>query len=162
MTAKPYWPERPGVVGLEPLTEGGFKPSVGKTIPSSFWGEFAEDVHDCGGEATMLVKKDQIVRAGDKRETISTVRWKEPTLIEVDGIDELFTNVSFQMRLSDDRDEITIIYTNMKQVVQRCSTRSHESPEVLKSAPIQETDDPIHRGDENMSMDIDSLDENLD
>jgi hypothetical protein len=129
--ARPYWPDRPGPLGIEQDRAPRFSPSMRKTIPDTFWGEFAEDIHDCGGEQTLLVKANELIRPGNERQTIEEVGWKTAQRIEVDVRDESGMRVSYGMLLSDDREEITFVYTNTKNVVQRCSARAHGSPQVF-------------------------------
>lgn len=158
---KPYWPDRPDSLELGATATGKFAPSTGTAVPASFWGEFAEDVHDCGGEKTMLVKKDEILMAGDDRQKIETVRWKRPQEIEIDTRDGLFNGSSFSMILSDDRDEITLVYTNIKRVVQRCAARSHGPAEI--PAPVLgtmgEESDEMNAADLNVAEDLNAAGE---
>jgi hypothetical protein len=131
---KPFWPDRLQPLSADAANDRRFEPSTGRVIPAAFWGEFAEDVHDCGGEGTMLVKKDEILFPDDERQRIETVRWKEPQRIELETRGGLYSRASFGMLLSDDRDEITLVYTNVKRIVQRCSTRSHEASDTAANS----------------------------
>ena len=132
--ARPYWPNRPQPLGIEPDRGPQFSPSTRQTIPDAFWGEFAEDVHDCGGEQTLLVKANQLIWSGDERQTIEKVDWKTAQRVELVTLDGSGMRARYAMLLSDDHEEITFVYTNTKNVVQRCSARAHGSPEVLRSA----------------------------
>ena len=132
--ARPYWPDRPEPLGIEQDRAPRFSPSTRQTIPDSFWGEFAEDVHDCGGERTLLVKAKELIWSGNERQIVERLEWKTAQRLEVDVRDESGIGANYGMLLSDDREEITFVYTNTKNVVQRCSARAHGTPQVFRSA----------------------------
>ena len=141
---KAYWPARLEPVRADSQDPAGFRPTTSKEIPSAYWGEFAEDVHDCGGEQTILVKKGEVLFPDNERQFVETVTWKHPSRIELDTRDGVYSRASYAMVLSEDRDEITLVYTNMKRIIQRCSTRSHGGPaneaETARPTPIDVAD----------------------
>lgn len=127
------WPERPLPLGLDDPATQRFKKTVSDRIPESFWGEFAEDVHDCGSERSMLITARKIMTNETDRQDVERVAWNTPSraVVTMRGSDALTTE--FAMEMSDDRAEIDFVYTNLKRVVQRCSVRAHVPPETLKA-----------------------------
>ena len=134
------WPDRPSYSAAEPTASGVFKPVTQATIPQDFWGEFAEDVHDCGSETSMLIAASKIAE-GEDSTGITRVDWRQRGRLEIEGKDKLFSNVAFRMEMSQDRAEISFVHTNRKRVMQRCSMRAHGDPGPRKSV-IEREDAP--------------------
>jgi len=154
------WPDRPTYASTDPVEAGAFKPLTQPTIPQDFWGEFAEDVHQCGGEGSMLIAASKIAE-GEDVTGVTRVYWKQRGRLDVEGIDKSYANVAFRMEMSQDRAEISFIHTNRKRVVQRCSMRAHTAPEPKKSAVESETMsvseidvDAAMNADANMALDV--------
>lgn len=134
--AKPYWPRRPDPIGLEAEPAQKFKPSVRKTIPEVFWGEFAEDVHDCATDRSIIITERKIMVSEDDRQNIVTVTWKASRQLEISAVGSDGISYGFTLELSPDGNEITFVYTNRKRLFQRCSARAHDAPDELP--PIAE------------------------
>lgn len=130
--SKPYWPDRPEIAGLEASREPRFAKSTRTSIPESFWGEFAEDVHECGGERSVLVKSREIIWPDEGSQSVVEVQWVKPNEIELETVGGTSFANNYSMLLAGDRNEIIVRYTNLKRVIQRCSARAHAPPEVLK------------------------------
>jgi hypothetical protein len=147
--AKPFWPDRPEPPGLEESSNPKFTPTIQTTIPQVFWGEFAEDVHDCGSDRSTIVTERKIMVTEDDRQEIQSVEWKAPQRLVVSALERGFINTSYSMELSEDANEITFVHTNIKRIFQRCSTRAHGMPETLVA------EEPNMDVDANMTMNID-------
>jgi hypothetical protein len=103
-----------------------FQPSTHRAIPAGFRGDFAEDVHECGSPGVLKIAGREMAGPQGK-ERVEEVRLTEPRLIEL-NTEEVLAGVkhAYKMQLSEDGEEITFIFTNMKRIYQRCSARAHD------------------------------------
>lgn len=154
------WPDRPSYAEVDQVGIGNFKPATQTTIPKDFWGEFAEDIHTCASENSILIAANKITE-GEAVTGISRVYWKQQGRIDVEGTDASYSTSKFRMEMSSDRAEIEFVHTNRKRVVQRCSMRAHAAPTPRKSA-IESYDDiatevdidEAMNADANMALDV--------
>jgi len=135
---------RRAALAIVPATLDGaaapFTKSVRKTIPDIFWGEFAEDVHDCGTAQSFVVTDKKLMVKEDEQEDVEEVRWLKPKLISLSTRGGDWLERAYAMELSPDSNEITFIFTNMKVIRQRCSARAHEEPPDVSDAGLNASD----------------------
>lgn len=141
-------PPPPAAIPLLDQPAGQFAKSFRTTIPDIFWGEFAEDVHDCGTAQSFVVTDKKLMVKGSEEEAVEQVRWTKPKLIALTTRGDDFLQRAYEMELSPDSNEITFIFTNMKVIRQRCSARAHDAP----------TEPLVENVDMNAAVDMNAMD----
>lgn len=157
------WPARALPIDVAESAPAVFKRGMRPTIPEEFWGEFAADVHDCGGEGTMIIAGDRITVGSGEREAIERIDWLAPLKFEVWSNPSSGYSRQYRVEASQDRAELTFAYTNRKEIFQRCSARAHGTVETLTNASSSAgVSDEAMAADANMAIDADmTIEEDL-
>lgn len=148
------WPARASPAQVAEPTPAAFKKGVRKSIPEEFWGEFATDIHDCGSEQSMIVAGGRISAGNSEGEAINRVDWRQPLKMTIWSSDSSGYDREYRIEASQDRAELTFIYTNRKEIYQRCSVRAHDgNGETSRMTPSIATPDVTREVDEAMAAD---------